>query len=299
MMHSSEVLIRAGELAAAGEPFALATVTRVVRPASTRQGDRALVTQEGELVGWIGGACSEPAVIGEALRALEDGEPRLVLIRKPGRTDAVPDDTIVVESSCASEGEVEVLIEPELPALLLAVIGESPTAATLADLAQRVGWRVETEITPQAAAIVIASMGRVDATAIRTALTTNAGYIGLVASTRRGAAAVERLRLDGVDEHSIARVRCPAGLDLGPSSQEEIAVAVLAELVAWKHGRRVAGTSIDEMVDALDPVCGMSVAANAAAERSFYGEITYYFCCTDCRVRFEEDPLHYVAQVRA
>ena len=299
MRHSSEVLIRAGELAAAGEPFALATVTRVVRPASTRRGDRALVTQGGELGGWIGGACSEPAVISEALRALEDGEPRLVLIRKPGRTDSTPEDAIVVESSCASEGEVEVLIEPELPALLLAVIGESPTAATLADLARRVGWRVEAEITPEAAAIVIASMGRVDAIALQTALSTNAGYIGLVASTRRGAAAVEQLRLDGVDEHSIARIRCPAGLDLGPSSQEEIAVAVLAELVAWRHSRRAAGTPIDELVDALDPVCGMTVVANSTAERSMHAGTAYYFCCTGCRTRFEGDPLQYVAQVQA
>ena len=89
-------------------------------------------------------------------------------------------------------------------------------------------------------------MGRVDAAALRAALATDAGYIGLVASTRRGAAAFEKLRSDGIDETSIARIRCPAGLDLGPSSQEEIAVAVLAELVAWRHSSDVLDAVVSE-----------------------------------------------------
>lgn len=227
--------MRAGQLADAGEPFALATVTRVTRPASARRGDRALITPAGELTGWIGGACAEPSVVREALSALGDGLPRLVLIRKPGRGGKAPDDAVLVESSCASEGEVEVLIEPELPAPLLAVVGESPAAEALADLAARVGWRVGREVTSGPDAIVIASMGRVDRQAISDALETPAGYIGLVASARRGAAVAERLRGEGYDEDAVARIRCPAGLDLGPSSQEEIAVAVLAELVAWRH----------------------------------------------------------------
>lgn len=227
----------------------LATVTRVVRPASARRGDRALVTGEGELVGWIGGACAEPSVIREALEALADGRPRLVVIRKPGRDGEVSDDTVVVESSCASKGEVEVLIEPELPAPLLAVVGDSPAAATLADLATPVGWRVARSIAHASDAIVIASMGRIDRQAIRDALATEAGYVGLAASARRGATAAERLRDEGFDEASIARLRFPAGLDLGPSSQEEIAVA---ELVAWRHSH-----------DAVDAVVSAAAAQPA------------------------------------
>ncbi|MGH3051919.1 MAG: XdhC family protein, partial [Gaiellaceae bacterium] len=93
-MRSSDVLVEAGRLAAAGEPFALATVVNVVHPASATRGDRALVTADGELRGWIGGACSEPTVVREALHALGDGEPRVVRI----------------EGGCASEGVVEVLV---------------------------------------------------------------------------------------------------------------------------------------------------------------------------------------------
>ncbi|MGH2995625.1 MAG: XdhC family protein, partial [Gaiellaceae bacterium] len=137
-MSSGNVLIEAGRLAAEGRPFVLATVVQVVRPASTRLGDRALVKPDGELVGWVGGACSEPAVVREALRALADGEARVVRI----------------EGGCASEGVVEVLVEPQVPAPLLAVVGESPAAATLAELARTVGWRVETASVERADAVV-------------------------------------------------------------------------------------------------------------------------------------------------
>ena len=112
-------------------------------PASARRGDRALVTREGELVGWVGGACSEPAVVKEALAALADGRPRLVLMHKPGRAGEFSAGTVVVESSCASEDKVEVLIDPELPAPLLVVVGGSPAARTLADLTTTVAWRGE------------------------------------------------------------------------------------------------------------------------------------------------------------
>src|SRR6266508_5788942 len=153
-MRPEQVLVEAGRLSGEGRAYALATVVRVERPASTRRGDRALVTPDGGLVGWVGGACSEPIVIREALRALEDGEPRLVRIGPPGAGPAPP-DVVVAESSCASEGTVEVLIEPSLPVPLLAVVGESPAAVTLAELARTIGWRVSTQL-ESADAVVVA-----------------------------------------------------------------------------------------------------------------------------------------------
>ena len=83
-MRSADVLIRAGELASAGEPFALATVVSVRRPASARRGDRAVVTAGGEVYGWVGGSCSEPTVVREAGLVVEDfgGEGSFV---PPGR----------------------------------------------------------------------------------------------------------------------------------------------------------------------------------------------------------------------
>src|SRR5829696_4064535 len=238
-MTRSEVLVEAGRLAAEGRPYALATVVRVVRPASTRRGDRALVTPDGALAGWVGGACSEPIVVREALRALADGEPRLVRIGPAGAGADAPGDVVVAESRCASEGVVEVLIEPELPGPLLAVLGEGVAGRTLVQLARIVGWRVTDQLDPDAAAdaVVVATMGHGDEDALASALKAGVGYVGLVASARRAAVVLEALRERGVAEEDLARVRSPAGRDLGPSTQEEIAVAILAELVDWRHGQ--------------------------------------------------------------
>jgi xanthine dehydrogenase accessory factor len=269
------VLAEAGRLAAEGKPFALATVVNVERPASARRGDHAVVTPDGALVGWVGGACTEPTVVREALAALADGEARVVR----------------VEGGCASEGTIEVLVEPQLPAPLLAVVGDSPAARTLAELARIVGWRVSTELEQAADAVVVASMGQGDEGALEAALGGGAGYIGLVASAKRGSAVLADLRAGGLDEEALARVRCPAGLDLGPSSQEEIAVAILAELVAWRHTRP---RSVTELVEAIDPVCGMTVAIAGASDAVAHEGRTYYFCGTGCRSRFEADPARYL-----
>jgi xanthine dehydrogenase accessory factor len=281
---TEDVLIRAGRLAAEGEPHVLATVVNVERPASTRRGDRALVTPAGELFGWVGGACSEPIVIREALRALADGETRLLRIGPRGTT-AEEGDVVVAESMCASEGTVEVLVEPHVPRPLLAVVGDGPAARTLRELAGTIGWRVASKLTDGADAVVIASMGHGDEESLTAALAAGAGYVGLVASARRAQAVNAELRGRGVDEEALARIRSPAGLDLGPSSQEEIAVAILAELVAWRHTTGV--SPAEEVSEAIDPICGMTVAIAGARETLELDGTTYYFCGPGCKRRFE------------
>jgi xanthine dehydrogenase accessory factor len=288
----ADVLVRAGRLAAEGVPFALATVVAVQRPASARQGDRALITADGELFGWVGGACSEPIVVREALRALADGEPRLVRIGPPDRvTQGAGPNVVVAVSTCASEGIVEVLVEPQLPEPLLVVLGGSPAAETLVRLAPEVGWRVARELRPDAEAVVVATMGHGDEEALAAVLERDTGYVGLVASARRAATVLESLRGLGLDEEALARVRSPAGLDLGPSTQAEIAVAVLAELIAWRHSRSVVPAVPDV---AVDPVCGMEVAVGSAKETAVHDGRTYYFCGSGCRSRFEADPERYL-----
>jgi xanthine dehydrogenase accessory factor len=289
-----EVIIEAGRLLAAGESYALATVVRVRRPASTRRGDRALVLPDGRLRGWVGGSCSEPVVVREALRALAAGEARMVRIGPASELGEGGVD--VVATGCASEGSVDVLIEPAPGKPLVAVIGDSPAARTLADLAGRIGWRVTRALDPGAEAVVIAAMGRGDEETLQAALAGPAGYVGLVASARRAAAVLATLRDRGVGEEALARVRSPAGLDLGPVRQEEIAVAVLAELVAWRHARppaAVDGAPPPVVEEAVDPVCGMTVVVRAGAERAVVDGAAYYFCCAGCRAAFEADPARY------
>jgi xanthine dehydrogenase accessory factor len=290
----SEVLVKAGRLAEEGKPYALATVVRVVRPASTRRGDRALVTPDGALSGWVGGACSEPIVVREALRALADGEPRLVQIGPAGAGVDVPSDVVVAESRCASEGVVEVLIEPELPGPVLAVLGEGVAGRTLLQLARIVGWRVTDQLDLDAAAdaVVVATMGHGDEDALAAALKAGVGYVGLVASARRAAVVLDALRQRGVPEEDLARVRSPAGRDLGPSTQEEIAVAILAELVDWRHGLEAEPSALGPagaaagLAEAVDPVCGMTVAV-AGAPTAIRDGVVWYFCSVGCRDQFE------------
>jgi xanthine dehydrogenase accessory factor len=274
-VNPSDVIVEAGRLTTEGKPYALATVVNVVRPASARRGDRALVTPDGRVTGWIGGACSEPTVVREALGALADREPRLARM----------------EGGCASEGVVEVLIEPVLPTPLLVIVGESPAARTLGALARTVGWRVRDDGVEEADAVVVATMGHGDEELLASALDSEAGYVGLVASAKRAATVLAELRARGLDEESVLRVRAPAGLDLGPSSQEEIAVAILAELVAWRHTRGEG--PLPAGVEAVDPVCGMTVAVGPAVEQTVHEGLTVFFCSEHCRVRFEAEPDRY------
>jgi len=295
MMTPEDVLVEAGRMSAEGKGYVLATVVRVESPASTTCGDRALVTPEGALVGWVGGACSEPIVIREALRALEEGSPRLIRIGPSGADREAPSDVVVAESSCASEGTIEVLIEPGRPRPALSVIGESPAAVTLRELARTVGWRVSSSLDASSDAVVVATMGHGDEDALTSALGRGTRYIGLVASARRASVVLQALRERGVGEDALARVRSPAGLDLGPSTQQEIAVAVLAELVAWRHTRPQVENLLAE---AVDPVCGMTVAVSGARETAVFEGMTYYFCNPGCRQRFEADPAEYVTSAR-
>jgi xanthine dehydrogenase accessory factor len=289
-VNSHEVLRRAAELSSEGRPFVLATVVSVSRPASTRRGDRALVTPDGALTGWVGGACSEPIVIREALRALADGDPRLLRIGPPGTEVEADEGVVVATSTCPSEGTVEVLVEPQLPVPLLVVLGESPAARTLRELAARIGWRVAAELREGADAVVVATMGHGDEDSLAAALAGGAGYVGLVASARRAGVVLDGLRGRGLGEEDVARVRSPAGLDLGPSSQPEIAVAILAELVAWRH----LGTAEEaQPAEAVDPVCGMTVALGDATETAAYEGVVYAFCSAHCRHRFESEPARF------
>jgi xanthine dehydrogenase accessory factor len=187
---------------------------------------------------------------------------------------------------------VEVLIEPQVPQPLLAVVGDSPAAVTLRELAAAIGWRVTGDLAAGADAVVVATMGRGDTEALDAALATPAGYVGLVASAKRAGVELAALRARGLDEATLARVRSPAGLDLGPLGQPEIAVAVLAELVAWRHDRGRLG---ERPVEATDPVCGMAVAVTPETPSVEHAGTTYRFCGPGCAATFAADPARYLA----
>ena len=127
------VLERASELARQGQAFALATVVWRQGPSSGQLGSRAIITDAGEVHGWIGGACAEPTVIREARQVIAEGEPRLLLLGTPDQFgEKVPEGMTVVPIACQSEGALEVFIEPVQPVARLVIVGRSPMAQTLA-----------------------------------------------------------------------------------------------------------------------------------------------------------------------
>ena len=299
-----DVLEQAAELARRGEEFALATVVWRQGPSSSHQGSRAIVTGSGEVHGWIGGACAEPAVIREAQRAIGDGEPRLLLLGTPEQFGAVPEGMTVIPISCQSDGAMEVYIEPVASSPHLVVVGRSPLAHTLHELALAVGWRSDlidvgdfaADAVDARAVVVVATQGHGDEEAMEEAVRAEPAYLGLVASRRRGEAVLGYLADRGAPSDVLGRVRVPVGLDLGPTSHREIAVAILAELVQLRAAGALGTHHADRPAppaQAIDPVCGMTVAADDTTRPFVHEGVTYHFCSAGCRGAFEQDPAAY------
>jgi len=300
---------RASELARRGEKFALATVVWRQGPSSGQQGARAIVTADGEIDGWIGGACAEPVVIREAQRVIAEGEPELILLGDPEEFGHVPEGMVAVPMACQSEGALQLYIEPVLTTPHLLVVGRSPMATTLVDLASVLGWRAELIPAQEFGAdpidptdiVIVATQGHDDEDTLERAVRAEPGFVGLVASHKRGEAVVGYLAERGVPAGLLDRVRVPVGLDLGHTSHTEIAVAVLAELVALKATGELGPAHAESSTEAtpetvIDLVCGMTVAADESGRPFHHEGTTYYFCCPGCRATFVKDPAKYIEE---
>lgn len=287
------LLIRAAQLVDEGRPFVLATVTWRRGPSSGKGGSKAIIHPDGRVEGWLGGACAKPTVVRQALDALNDGEPRLLLIGDDDHRHGVT----TVPMACASEGAMEVYVEPILIAPEVVIVGNSPMCTRLAELVEVMGWRSRLvdslidQTVGDRSYVVIATQGHADEPELERALGTPAGYIGLVASEKRSSSVREWLRDRGLSDDHLTRLRAPAGLDLGSTEHEEIAVAILAELVALKAsgaGAQVVETQAPET--AIDPICQMTVDIATAAFTTDWNGTTYYFCAAGCQKAFERDP---------
>src|SRR5262249_14929816 len=244
------VLERAGELARQGQAFALATVVWRQGPSSGQLGSRAIITADGKVQGWIGGACAEPVVIREARQVISDGESRLLLLGTPDQFgETVPEGMTVVPIACQSEGALEVVIEPVQLAPRLVSVGRSRMAQTLAGLAGALGWRTALMDSREFSAadadgrsmVVVATQGHGDEEVMEQAVAARPAYLGLVASQRRGAAVLGYLKDRGVPKDQLDRVKVPAGLNLGRTSHREIAVAILAGRVQPRAAGEIPG----------------------------------------------------------
>jgi xanthine dehydrogenase accessory factor len=303
---------RAEQLGAEGAAFVTATVVHVQRPASVEPGNVALVLADGTIEGFVGGLCSEHSVRAYALKALESGHSVLLRILpwsadgEGGAADppAAQDGAVVVQNPCLSGGVIEVFLEPVLPAPRVLVVGATPTAEAVLLIGAQLGLDVvgaqgaDPDVRPGDLALVVAAHGRDELHVLRRGLETGLPYVGLVASPKRGTGVLAELRGDGVPEEQLARIDVPAGLDIGARTPAEIALSILAKIVAVRRDERTAQAerppSVAVGIDAsaagplaIDPICGMTVAAvDATPHLAHHGE-TVYFCCEGCKAAFE------------
>ncbi len=324
--------------------FAVATVVARRAPVSSHLGDRALVFADGTMDGFVGGSCSRDIVRREALRALHSGQPRLLQIRPGGSpADGTPDDAcVVVAMGCASEGAVDVYIDPHVPLARLIVVGDTPVADALARVAAQIRYDVvrvvlagELAALPAIAGIrpvaleslaahladagrdacaqlvaVVASQGHYDEEALAPLLAARPAFVGLLASRRRGQSVTATLAQQGVAPERLAALRTPVGLDIGARGPGEVAISILAEIVAATNAAAAsaaaaqtaathvhdtasaaADTASADAAVALDPVCGMEVEVATARHRFEHEGRTYVFCCAGCRASFAADPV--------
>ena len=248
MSASDDVAKLAEELSARGEPFVFATVVRTVASVAAKPGAKAILTADGRMAGWVGGGCALGAVKKAAQRCLEDGEARLISVMpfdqlkaqglKPGDTR---DGVEFAKNMCPSRGVVDVFIEPVLPKPQVILCGATPVAVAIAELAPRVGLKVDVHAPADGfervadaapgAFIVVATQGAGDEAALETALRSPARYVAFVGSKAKVAALKESLSDKGIRAERLAELHGPAGIPIGAVTPEEIALSVLADIV--------------------------------------------------------------------
>jgi xanthine dehydrogenase accessory factor len=247
----------AKELEARGESYVLATVIRAVAPTSGKPGDKAVVTEEGVVHGWIGGSCAEPTIKKEAKLAIADGACRVVNITPEPNVANDREGLVVVPMTCYSGGELEIYLEPHRAKRELVVFGNSPVAQALLELAIAVGYKVTSVDTterpplegakvitslddvelvrPDEAAIVVATHGVFDEDAIARSVELSPSYLGVVASPRRFSSLGGIMQRGGIPPETWAAVDGPAGIDIGATTPQEIAVSVIAAITARRE----------------------------------------------------------------
>jgi xanthine dehydrogenase accessory factor len=290
---------RSVELRAARIAFVHARVVLAERPTSAKPGDEAIVLADGTMEGFVGGDCAEATVRHESLEALVAGEP--VLLRISPEPEPDQPGKRVVHNPCLSGGTLEIFLEPLVPPPLIHIVGDTPTARALCSIGRQLGYAMAVfpgQVEADTAALVVASHGKGEEEALVAALQAGVPYVGLVASRKRGGALVAGL--DAPDELR-AKVHTPAGLDIGAVTSEEVALSILAEIVATRpRAQRVAQVVTVLSRREIDPVCRMSVLVSEDAVHVAdpdRGGRTVWFCGTGCRKAFLADPGAYPLSV--
>lgn len=269
MGQKPDILNQAADLRKAGEAFVLATVVRTVAATAAKAGAKAIIRADGTIMeGWIGGGCARGAVLKAAREAIADGRSRFVSVQPEDLLSGLGvsagterEGVRFARNMCPSKGTMDVFIEPVLPSPGIVILGSSPVAVALADIAPRFGFHV-TVCAPNdeqgafAAAdaridgfmietaqtadryVVVSTQGRGDEAALSAALSAPSAHVAFVGSRAKAAAIGAKLREKGIDEARLASLKAPAGLDIGAITPDEIALSILGEIIQVRRGRQ-------------------------------------------------------------
>jgi xanthine dehydrogenase accessory factor len=274
MTATKDILDLIGAMKSAGSPFAVATVVRTVSLTAAKAGAKAVIRADGSIeAGWIGGGCARAAVLKAAHAALADGKPRLISVQpldvlqaqgvEPGHDH---EGILFARNACPSQGGMDVFVEPVMPRPELLVCGASPVAVALASLGRRFGYAVGVaapesaqplfeepdsrltrydfgELAEAERYIVVSTQGTGDHAALKAALAVPARYVAFVGSRRKVASLQEALLAEGVDPVRLDALHAPAGLAIDAVTPEEIALSILAEIIAVRRQHQRLGPS--------------------------------------------------------
>lgn len=245
---STDLAETAQSLRAEEQPFAFATIVRTAGTTAAKPGAKAIIGADGTILhGFLGGGCTRGAVKRATLEALETGAPRLVSVAPEDflndigvSAGAMVEGIQYARNGCPSRGTIDIFIEPCLPMPELTVLGTSPVAEALAQIAPQFHWSIsrgvdEGSMPGKLSAVVVATQGQGDLDALRDALASETNYVAFVGSKKKFSALSKKLSAAGVSEASLATVSAPAGLDIGAVTPEEIALSILAELISVRR----------------------------------------------------------------
>ena len=319
-----------------GEVFAVAQVIHRQAPSSGKVGDKAIILSSGELIGWIGGGCVKGIVIKEALLAIGQNSHRLVRVA-PAASSPAGEEFTVYKMTCHSEGSVDILIEPITPYPRLIILGKSNIAQNLLRIALTCHFPVsvmaeearmifsdlgggesvdikekilfDEKKSYQKSYIVIATQGEGDEDAVHKALLTDALYVGFVASKKKASRVKEYLLKQGVPKERVEMLKSPVGIDIHAKGHSEVAISILAEIIADFRGTQTPAKDASQDMSSLNalangdgfseefyinPVCQVPVSKKNPKHVIDHKGEKIYFCCDGCKITFEENPEKYV-----
>ncbi|MCP1200501.1 XdhC family protein [Notoacmeibacter sp. MSK16QG-6] len=269
MRQQSDIIKHAADLRGTGEAFVLATVVRTVAATAAKAGAKAIIRADGTIVeGWIGGGCARGAVLKAAKEAIADGQSRFISVQPE---EALAEHGVAAgtekegvrfaRNMCPSKGTMDVFVEPVLPAPDVVILGSSPVAVALANIAPRFGFHVTVcapvdeqdafaaadarvdgfmidTAEPRERYVVVSTQGRGDEAALSAALSVPAAHLAFVGSKAKAASIGAKLRDKDVDKERLAALKAPAGLDIGAITPDEIALSILTEIVQVRRRRQ-------------------------------------------------------------